>query len=172
MLDGLPPYGPPAEGFSATGQGMHREGLVVEFTTSTGDAWVGNFQRGLSNLDAVVRSPAANDVIIVIAGGQAYVIAPETRTCVHTFGGMIEHVFEFADHFVVSNGLWFEATDGHQTQWTTRRLSWDGMMSIRVEGGTIVGDAYDPMNDTWVPFSVHAATGEAVGGSYPPELPQ
>ena len=35
----------------------------------------------------------------------------------------------------------------------------------------IVGDAYDPMNDTWMPFSVDLANGEVVGGSYPPELP-
>jgi hypothetical protein len=44
VLTGLPPYGPPAERFSATGQGTHREGFVVRFTDSRGRQWVGNFQ--------------------------------------------------------------------------------------------------------------------------------
>jgi len=170
VLDGLPPYGAPALGFSATGQGTHCEGLVVELTPSNGSAWIGNFQRGASALDAVVALPAAHD-LIVFAGGQAYVIDPETRACVRTFGGTIERVLALADHVVVSNGLWLEATDGEHTPWRTRRLSWDGMTSVRLDGGAIVGEAYDPMTDTWVPFSVDVATGEATGGSYPPELP-
>jgi hypothetical protein len=170
VLDGLPPYGPPAEPFSTTGQGLHREGLVVEFTTSDARSWVGNFQRGMTNLDVVVSSPTGATAIVV-AGGQAYVVDPESRTCVRTFGGQIEHVFEFEDRAVFSNGLWLEATDCERLLWRTRRLSWDGMMNVRVDGEKIVGDAYDPMNDTWMPFSVDLTNGEVVGGSYPPELP-
>lgn len=170
VLGGLPPYGGQALGFSATRQGMHREGLVVEFTPLKGDTWVGNFQRGLNAFDAVVPVTAANH-IIVIAGGQAYVIAPETQACVRTFGGLIQHVFEFSDHVVIAS-LWLEATDGAATKWRTRRLSWDGMMRVHVEGAAIVGEAYDPMNDAWIAFSVNVATGEAIGGSYPPELPR
>ena len=67
-----------------------------------------------------------------------------------------------------SNGLWLEATDGERLLWRTRRLSWDGMMEVRVDGERIVGHAYDPMNDEWTPFAVEIATGEAFGGSYPP----
>lgn len=70
-----------------------------------------------------------------------------------------------------SNGLWLEATEGERLLWRTRRLSWDGMMEVRVDGERIVGNAYDPMNDEWTPFAVEIATGEAVGGSYPPDLP-
>ncbi len=170
VLDGLPPYGPMHEQFSATGQGTHREGFVVEFTPPDVPPWVGNFQRGMTSLDVVVAS-RGDTTVTVIAGGEAYVVDPSSRSCLRTFGGQIEHVFEFADRTVFSNGLWLEATDGERLLWKTRRLSWDGMMEVRVDGDRIVGNAYDPMNDEWTPFTVEVATGGAVGGSYPPDLP-
>lgn len=170
VLDGLPPYGPTPEQFSATGQGMHREGFVVELTPSGALAWVGNFQRGMTNLDAVVAS-RRDATMTVIAGGQAYVVDPRSRCCLRTFGGHIEHVFDLEDRTVFSNGLWLEATDSERLLWRTRRLSWDGMMDVRLAGESIVGEAYDPATDEWTHFSVDVANGEAVGGSYPPELP-
>ena len=170
ILDGLPPYGPMPEQFSDTGHGTHREGFVVEFTPANAPPWVGNFQRGLTGLDVVIAS-RDHTTLTVIAGGEAYVVDPESRSCIRTFGGQIENVFDFADRTVFSNGLWLEATDGERLLWKTRRLSWDDMMDVHVDGERIVGSAYDPMTDDWTPFSVELATGEAVGGSYPPELP-
>ncbi len=170
VLDGLPAYGDMPEQFSATGQGMHREGFVVEFTPPDAPSWIGNFQRSMTSLDVVIAS-RGDGTVTVIAGGQAYVVDPVSRSCVRTFGGQIEHVFDLADRTVFSNGLWLEATDGERLLWRTRRLSWDGMMDVRVDGERIVGNAYDPMTDEWTPFSVEVANGEAVGGSYPPELP-
>lgn len=170
VLAGLPAYGDMPEQFSATGQGMHREGFVVEFTPPDAPSWVGNFQRGMTSLDVVIAS-RGDGTVTVIAGGQAYVVDPGSRSCVRTFGGQIEHVFDLADRTVFSNGLWLEATDGERLLWRTRRLSWDGMMEVRVAGERIVGNAYDPMTDEWAPFSVEIANGEAQGGSYPPELP-
>lgn len=170
VLDGLPPYGPMPEPFSATGQGLHREGLVVELTPPDGLSWIGNFQRGLTTLDVVLASRRDTNVT-VIAGGLAYVVEPVSRSCIRTFGGQIEHAFDLGDCTVFSNGLWLEATDGERLLWRTQRLSWDGMMEVRVDGERIVGNAYDPLTDAWTPFSIDVATGEASGGSYPPELP-
>ncbi|HVJ92355.1 MAG TPA: hypothetical protein VM580_21290 [Labilithrix sp.] len=170
VLDGLPPYGPMPAQFSVTGQGMHREGFVVEFTPPGAPSWIGNFQRGMTSLDVLIAS-RGNTTVTVIAGGQAYVVEPAARSCVRAFGGQIEHAFALADRTVFSNGLWLEATDGERLLWRTRRLSWDGMMDVRVDGERIVGNAYDPMNDEWTPFSVEVANGEAVGGSYPLDLP-
>lgn len=170
ILVGLPPCGPMPEQFSATGQGMHREGLVVEFTPPEAPPWLGNFQRGTTSLDVVIAS-RQNTTVIVIAGGQAYVVDPVSRSCVRVFGGELEHAFEFADRTVFSNGLWLEAIAGERLLWRTPRLSWDGMKEVRVDGSRIVGRAYDPTTDAWAPFSVEIANGDAVGGSYPPELP-
>ena len=62
VLEGLPVYGPMAVPFSATGQGTHREGLVVRFSPVTG-TWVGNFQRGLTSLDDVCAHPDGRHVV-------------------------------------------------------------------------------------------------------------
>lgn len=170
VLDGLPPYGPMPEQFSETGQGTHREGLVVAFAPPNAPPWVGNFQRGMTGLDVLVPS-RGDTTVTVIAGGEAYLIDPASRACLRTFGGQIEQVLHLVDRTVFSNGLWLEATDGERLLWRTRRLSWDGIAGLRVEGDRIVGKAYDPMIDEWTPFSVGVANGEAVGSSYPTDLP-
>lgn len=171
VLDGLPPYGPPAEPFPESGQGMHREGFVVEFFDAHDGGWIGNFQRGMTGLDMVAECPDGTS-LLVIAGGEAYVIAPDERRCIRTFDGQIEHVFQLPDRFIVSNGLWLEATDGEHLMWRTRRISWDGMRSLRLDSERVLGEAYDPMTDEWVSFSVNLEDGEVAGGSYPVELPR
>jgi hypothetical protein len=57
--------------FSLSGQGLHREGLVVSFAAPSG-TWVGNFQRGDASLDEVLAHPDGQHVVVV-AGGNAYV---------------------------------------------------------------------------------------------------
>jgi hypothetical protein len=151
---------------------MHREGLVVEFSSAGGATWVGNFQRGLTPFDHMVHEPGTKHVI-VIAGGEAYVVNPETHLCERTFGGQIEHVFRLdPEALVFSNGLWLEALGESGLKWRTRRIFWDSFRSLEVEAGRITGEAWNPVDDEWTPFAVLLATGEVKGGSYPPELPQ
>lgn len=168
VLAGLPPYGPLAEPFSATGQGLHREGFVVEFKDALGCSWVGNFQRGMTGFDTVVASQTTGRVT-VLAGGQAYVVEPATRRCERMFGGGIEHVFVFKDCLVFGNGLWFEARRDESLLWRSRRVSWDGMRDVCVDGARLVGQAFYP-DGASTSFSVELDTGEVIGGSYPPEL--
>jgi len=80
ILSGLPPYGPPALNFSATGTGLHREGYVVRFFPDGTEAWVGNFQPGFVSFWDVAEHPNGED-IVVIAGGTAYVISPTAKRC-------------------------------------------------------------------------------------------
>ena len=169
ILDGLPAYGAPAEPFSASGHGMHREGFVVEFFDARGDRWTANFQRGMTALDLVAESPTGT-TFLVVAGGQGYVVAPNERRCLRTFGGQIEHALLRPGHLVVSDGFYVEATDGEHLLWRTRRVSWDGIVGLRIEGERALGEAYDPMTDEWIPFSVDLANREVEGGSYPAEL--
>lgn len=84
ILNGLPAYGPMAEPFTATGKGTHSEGLVVKFKNST-ESWVGNFQRGFSSLDKVLQHPNGH-LVVVVAGGTAYVVDPRTRSLMQHFG--------------------------------------------------------------------------------------
>src|SRR5262249_4803955 len=79
ILAGLPPYGAPALAFPSSGAGRHREGLVVRFNPGNVESWVGNFQRGATTYNAVLAHPDGRQVV-VIAGGEGYVIDPESRS--------------------------------------------------------------------------------------------
>lgn len=167
ILNGLPAYGPLPEQFSSTGMGKHREGFVVEFFPRNSQNWIGNFQPGLGGVDDVIEHIDA-DHVIVLAGGQAYVVDPETRSIVNDFGGQIEHVISISELQILlfGNGLWFEAIGQSGFIWRTRRLSWDGMRSINHNGNALSGEGYDPMTDSWVPFFVDLSSGNSTGGSY------
>ena len=168
VLDGLPAYGPPADAFSATGLGKHREGLVVRIHASSG-AWVGNFQRGLSSCDHVLDHPDGRH-LLVIAGGTAYVVDPETRELARHFGCQIEYVFLLpgVPILLLGNGLWFEAIGGEGLRWRSRRISWDGLRSVVLDGNLLCGEAYAPEGPlgTWYPFQLDVLTGTVTGGSY------
>ena len=167
VLPGLPPYGPVAESFTATGQGTHREGFVVRFETDDGQSWVGNFQRGSSRFETVIDHPSGREVI-VIAGGQGYVVNPEDRSQRTYWASNIEEVIRVADTglLLVSNGLWFEAIERGGTVWRTRRISWDGLQDVRLEGNRLRGQSWSPIDDCWAPFEVDIETGSVRGGSY------
>jgi len=78
VLPGLSGVGPYPEQFSATGKGTHREGFVVRFHPHLSESWVGNFQSVLHGFTGVLLHPDGRTVIVV-SGGQAYHVDPETR---------------------------------------------------------------------------------------------
>jgi len=165
-LPGLPPYGPAPEAFSATGQGKHSEGFVVRFMTKSGDVWVGNFQPGLGGCSIVFEHPNAVNVI-VLSGGQGYVVDPDSRRCLNTFGANINSAFKISElgEIVFGNGLWFEAIGRNGHVWRSDRISWDGIKDLVVDGLTLMGHAWD-ISDQWMSFSLNLANGEFTGGSY------
>jgi hypothetical protein len=168
VLPGLPAYGDPALPFSATGQGFHQEGFVVRFRLLDGTAWVGNFQRGYGEGEAVLPHPNGHEVI-VLAGGTAYIVDPRERKAIRTFGGDILFAEQVPsrDALVVGNGLWFESLPAQGPGWRTRRISWDGMKDVQfVDSQHLRGEAYSPLDDGWHPFVVDLTSGEVTGGSY------
>jgi len=80
VLPGLPPYGDWPEAFTSTGHGRQHEGFVVRFNPDGESSWVGNFQRGLSSFDLVCEHLNGRE-LIVVAGGEAYVVDPYDRLC-------------------------------------------------------------------------------------------
>jgi hypothetical protein len=143
VLPGLPGTGPLPLQFSASGTGTHREGYVVEFTTGSGQSWVGNFQPGITSLYAVFEEPTTGDVT-VIAGGQAYVVMPAAGRLKREYGGGIEKVSPLPElnAVLISNGLWFELCRGAEELWCSRRLSWDGMRNVTVEADCVRGEGW------------------------------
>lgn len=166
-LPGLLGDGPLPVQFSATGTGTHREGLVVRFTPY-GTRWIGNFQRGLTEYDVLLPHPDREQVV-VIAGGQGYVVNPETREASRIFGGAIVQAYTTDEPSLVivdHQGISFEAIGPDGGDWHTPRLSWDGFRSVRFENGRMVGEAWSPVDDSWYRFEVDLATGATSGGSF------
>ena len=166
LLPGLPPYGPEALPFSATGQGTHSEGLVVRFTADDGTCWTGNFQPGLGQCETVLRHPDERR-FVVVAGGQAYVIDPNDSSRWEHFGGSIETALEISDlnALLFGNGLWFELLGANGTIWRSRRISWDGMRDVAIQGLTLTGQSWC-YDDTWTDFALDLVEGTVNGGSY------
>jgi hypothetical protein len=167
VLSGLPPYGDLPEAFTATGQGRHREGYVVKFRPKEGVAWVGNFQRGLSSFCVVVPHPNSRE-LLVIAGGQGYVVDPKDRSKRDYFGADIEVAIPVNElnAVVFGNGLWFESIGADGWLWRSGRISWDGMRDLRSEGLRLLGNAWSPIEDCWQPFQMDLRTGRFSGGSW------
>ena len=166
VLPGLPVYGPLADPFSATGQGKHREGLVIRFNAETGENWVGNFQRGITGVDRTFDHSNGN-AVIVVAGGQGYTVDPESRQCLGCFGGTIESMFFVPElgSIIFGNGLWFESIGANGLLWRSRRVSWDGMRDLAIADQTLTGRACN-LSGHWIQFAVDLKTGTSSGGSY------
>jgi hypothetical protein len=75
-----------------------------------------------------------------------------------------------SDLILSRQGLALVRLEGSRVVWHSRRISWDGFDDLRIEGARIVGLAFDPMMEAWVPFAVDLLTGASEGGSYPIEL--
>lgn len=166
ILEGLPATGDLPTQFSATGIGMHSEGLVAKFWSESSDeSWIGNFQRGLNLFDQAVQHPNLVDIIIV-AGGDVYVVNPERRTLQDNFGGDFETITAVPDQslFIFGTSIDFVAVGSKGRAWRSARIALDGIRSMKLENGMLTGEAYT-LEDQWTPFSLDVASGEFTGGA-------
>lgn len=166
ILAGLPAYGDLPEQFGADGMALHREGFVVQFFPSENRAsWVGNFQRGMTSLDTVLEHPYGSS-IIVVASGDCYIVDIESRELKDNFGGAFETIISVPKKNIIIFGTStdFEALGVSGRIWRSRRVSWDGIRSLKLEGDTLTGEAWG-LGDSWLPFSLDVKSGEHKGGA-------
>jgi hypothetical protein len=131
------------------------------------DHWTASLALGNGDYSGTARL-WDSDEFVVVARGQAYIIDAKTRELKNCFGGFVAGLLAIPhlDLLVHHNGLWVEGLFSSGFAWQTRRLSWDGLRSLAIDGDDLVGEAYDPIDKSWHPFSVDLCTGEATGGSY------
>jgi hypothetical protein len=166
-LGSLPPYGPSPVPFSATGQGTHQEGFVVRVVPADAAPWVGNFQGGWGPLTTALRHPNGRSVVVV-AAGQAYVVDARTKSSEDTFGADLVSVLEIQEPpTLVFVGLTDLKVIQASGRWDTPRLSWDGFDKVRADGPLIVGEAWEPGDEVYFPFTVDLFSRAVSGGSYP-----
>jgi hypothetical protein len=171
ILPGLPPYGPMAVSFTIHGAREHREGLVVRFYPRMSEPWIGNFLGGMTACTVVLDHPNETDVIVV-AQGMACVVDPENRIICHNIACDIEQIIPVPPlGSIVFRGLTsFTAVNADGSEWRSPRVSWDGFRNIEVHETEILGEAYTPVADEWVPFKLDLLTGHCPDGIYDKEM--
>jgi|JRYL01.1.fsa_nt_gb hypothetical protein len=165
-LRGLPAHGPAAKSFPVGWGNLGREGKVVEFLVAEG-AWVGNFRPGIGGLD-LARVCTGCERILVIARGDAWIVDPDKRSAEPLLPAVDQllDVPHGGGWILCRQGLALARLVGTRLAWHTRRLSWDGIDRLRIEGDRIVGSAWNPFEQGWHDFSVDLQTGMSTGGSY------
>lgn len=171
MLPGLPPYGTPAISFTKNGPREHREGLVVRFYPKGAEPWVGNFVGGTTACTIALDHPNRTDVIVV-AGGDACIVDPDNQTVRAHVPGDVKNVFPIpALELVLFQGMVdFHAIKSDNSEWCSNRISWDGFRKVEVCGTELLGEAFSPVSNAWVPFSLDLLTGHCANSLYEEEM--
>lgn len=171
VLPGLPPYGELPKLISNSRSPAYREGVVVQFLAGTPEEWVGNFQRGIGSFNFVAMHPNGREVV-VIAGGECYLIDPATQKFTSGVGDYIEACFPIPESgaLLLSSGLSFSRLGPSGFEWSTCRLAWDGFQKIRVTSTQATGEALH-FDGSWHSFRVDLANGKAEGGAYDGPVP-
>jgi hypothetical protein len=164
VLAGLPPYGPMAKPFPASGRGSFRQGVVVRFQSETLGAWIGNFQVGFTSCFGVHAHPNRNHVLVV-AGGTVYSVEPDTQTAEISDDGVYSVMaVPEKDALLFEDGISLNLMSCG-TNWRTKRLSWDGIRNLCVAGDFVRGEGWH-FDESWHEFVVSLATGSHTGGAY------
>ena len=171
ILPGLPATGPMHVSITSNGESFFSEGYVVRFFLEDGSYWVANFQFGLTSFNAVYDFPEHKRVL-VIAGGEAYLMAPSRTQASYTFGGSLEGAFLTANGSLVLHSstdiVLLERPTG--IRWRGERISWDGFRDLALDGDVLRGESWSPLHgvkNEWTAFELDLRTRILKGGSYP-----
>ena len=106
--------------------------------------------------------------VVVLARGQGYVVDPDAPEDVSTFGYDFHEFFLLPelDAILFVGDLEIQAINKEGRWWHTGRISWDGIRNIKIEPARLCGEAFTPVGDRWVPFTVDLTTGECQDGVY------
>jgi|SRR5579872_2293022 len=169
ILPGLPSSGPPALHF--TERGKFSEGLVVRFYPKRSEPWVGNFLGSPTKYNAVLDHPNGTDVIVV-AQGDANVVDPENRHIRQHIAGQVNQtiIVPSLATVVFPTLTDFVAVKADNSGWQSERISWDGFRNITVRENDLLGEAFTPIEDAWMPFKLDLLPGRCADAVYQREI--
>ncbi|MCC6466987.1 MAG: hypothetical protein IT563_01600 [Alphaproteobacteria bacterium] len=172
ILPGLPPYGPSALPYPQNGTRAHSEGFVVRFLPGTVDFWVGNFQRFSNNGHDLAIEFFDSQKVLVVAGGEPYLVDTRTRALSEFPLKLIVHALEAPDLnlLIFGDDLGFAGIDASGVRWRSPRISWDGLRNIRVAGEKLYGEAFTPDGDTWHRFELNLQDGTCKDSIYAKDM--
>jgi hypothetical protein len=168
VLNSLPIYGPMYVPVNNVDEPFFSEGFVVRFFKSDGTNWVGNFKPGATSLKAVYPLEH-QERVLVISGGICYLVNPDEQKPKAIVRGYVEKVIESSNHhLILQDSLLLTIVEPNGNYWSTERISWDGIVDLKLEGNLITGLACDPGpgGNNWVEFEVDLQNRTLKGGSW------
>ncbi len=171
VLPGLPAYGSSPLPFP-TGSRGHSEGLLVRFQPENAEGWTGNFEGyNPSRLNTVLMHPDQRHVV-VIAGGNGYIVDPVSRREIELTDPVIQDARELPELqallLVGFTDITLIMASGETV--CSGRISWDGIRISSIVGATLTGEAYSPIGDKWHRFEMDLTSGACTGAIYPEEI--
>jgi hypothetical protein len=149
-----------------------RSGVYLRVIPKQCRPWRGFFVLGFESdqvVSAVCSCPDP-DSLCVLVGGYAYVVKASDPT--EWFRVEQRPVTDLRVAYDLGLLLFVGFTSitalGHNgIQWTTGRLSWEGLSNVEIHGDKLRGQGWDAMADQEVPFEVDLLTGKHTGGARP-----
>ncbi|HEY2170828.1 MAG TPA: hypothetical protein VGJ30_14470 [Candidatus Angelobacter sp.] len=149
-----------------------RSGAYVRVAPQSGPAWAGFFALGFDSDQVVNQVCSTPDPgrFCVVVGGYAYVVkAPNPAQWFRVEQSPVVDLRVLSHHdlmlFVGFTSITAVGSSG--IEWTTERLTWEGLTIIEVKGDKLLGHGWDALADKEVPFEVDLHTGKHQGGANP-----
>lgn len=172
-LNALPAYGPTYVSVTGTEEKYSSEGFVVRFIRSDNTDWVANFKPGWTHCNAIFDFPGSENVIVV-AGGQCYVMNPDFEKPLEVFAVTIDNAIQIDDsRIILTDGLHVRLIESGGNLWCSPRISFDGIKDLKLNDKFLTGLAYNPMHNQhdWMPFTFDIQTRRLIKGSYIAHIP-
>lgn len=167
VLPGLPATGPMYVPVSASGEPFYSEGFVVRFLPARSEPWIANFSMGLTDFSTAIALAGSHHVLVV-AGGEAYLMDPERTKPLITFGGMIKDVLfsTFGDIVLYSDIQAIVVDSITGAIWSSDRICLDGLRNARIMDRVFLGEGweYSENGGNFFPFKLDLTTRVLKGG--------
>jgi len=176
ILKGLPTYGDMAIPITSNDELFVSEGYVVKFYKDDGAEWIANFQMGWTETSKVIAYTNSN-LIMIIVGGTAYIMNPNTMQPLKIITYGITEVLSMDDgKFIISNETTLAILDKNaEIEWHSKYIGWDGIKDLKLDGNIVTGYAYNVFayeeldtKSSWIKFTLNIETKEIEGGTFSP----
>ncbi len=172
ILSALPAYGPMHISITGNTVPFYGAGFPVRFYKTDGTHWVANFERGWTDLEAVLEFEKSQN-ILVIAGGTCYVMQPDNVKPVEVFGLNYSDLLKASmDRVVLQADGGLTIIEPNLSYWETELISYDEMKNLTIRDDIVTGLSFDVVDDTdqWVAFCYDINSKTLTGGRV--ELPE
>jgi hypothetical protein len=149
-----------------------RSGAYVRVTPQSGSAWAGFFALGFDS-DQVVSQLCSTpnpERFCVVVGGYAYVVkASDPADWLRIEQRPVVDLRVLSQHSLLlfAGFTSITAFGNSGIDWTTERLTWEGLTISAIDGDKLLGHGWDALADKEVPFEVDLKTGKHTGGARP-----